>query len=397
MYGRNRRIHVQTPIDGRIITQRRCYSTLTTPKTVPTTDESDRQRCCTMRSSYIQNQTTTQLLWISSILLTIHLIHRTRYQISDVTLVNAFISPTVLIPFRVYNSLNDKKVEKLYSVTAENADMEFRQKRNTNQNNQNDSTSYINSWREVPGGYVPQLLTNNNVKKETNSIAKQQFIASTMSSQHTPSPLPPTTVPSSSSSTKSSSTGTSPMKKNTTPTTMRIRQLSTLQDYKHYVVDDLDENYCITITVVRFYAPWCRACQAIQQRYYRLAQQYEQLQLKQQQQSSSQQSVSSSSLVPIQVRFMECPVTKDNAVLHQGLGVPSLPYGHIYHSKVGLVEEMKLNKNVFTTFENTLASYVNGYCTVTYLDDDDDDIGKDSRLTETTLSSMTKDIPSTFD
>lgn len=67
---------------------------------------------------------------------------------------------------------------------------------------------------------------------------------------------------------------------------------------------------------------------------------------------------------------MECPVTKDNAILHQGLGVPSLPYGHIYHSQVGLVEEMKLNKNVFTNFESILASYVNGYCTVTYSDDD---------------------------
>jgi hypothetical protein len=54
--------------------------------------------------------------------------------------------------------------------------------------------------------------------------------------------------------------------------------------------------------------------------------------------------------------------------LHQGLGVPSLPYGHIYHSAVGLVEELKLNKNVFNTFEEILATYVRGSCVVTYTD-----------------------------
>ena len=87
--------------------------------------------------------------------------------------------------------------------------------------------------------------------------------------------------------------------------------------------------------------------------------------------SSSSRS-SSSSYSDVVVRFMECPVTKDNAILHQGLGVPSLPYGHIYHSKAGLVEEMKLNKNVFTNFESTLASYANGYCTISYGDEKDD-------------------------
>ena len=63
---------------------------------------------------------------------------------------------------------------------------------------------------------------------------------------------------------------------------------------------------------------------------------------------------------------------KDNAVLHQGLGVPSLPFGHIYHPTAGLVEEVKINKQVFTTFERVLETYVKGYCDVTYQEDGDD-------------------------
>ena len=74
------------------------------------------------------------------------------------------------------------------------------------------------------------------------------------------------------------------------------------------------------------------------------------------------------------VQFVECPVTKENAVLHQGLGVPSLPYGHIYHPTAGLVEEVKINKNVFATFECMLESYVRGSCPVQYLTDDDDNV-----------------------
>ena len=38
--------------------------------------------------------------------------------------------------------------------------------------------------------------------------------------------------------------------------------------------------------------------------------------------------------------FVDVPVTPANANLHQGLGVPSLPYGHIYQPGLGLVEEL---------------------------------------------------------
>jgi thiol-disulfide isomerase/thioredoxin len=304
---------------------------------------------------------------------------------------------------------------KLLSTTAGNAEMEYRQRSNSrndnnsnNNNNNNGNTDnpdiFANSWKEVPGGFVPQFGSKSSTKIDTHGVESTKFTDLTSPNQQ------PSSRESQSSATTSSSTTSpapSPMKKNTTPTTMRIRQLSNIKDYKHYVVDDVDPNK-VTITVVRFYAPWCRACQAIQQRYYRLAQQYEQrMQLllptppphektsSVSSSSSSSRSFPSSSTSDVVVRFMECPVTKDNAILHQGLGVPSLPYGHIYHSKVGLVEEMKLNKNVFTNFESTLASYVNGYCTVTYDDEDDSETTSAGKI-PTNNDSIDPLTPSTF-
>lgn len=277
----------------------------------------------------------------------------------------------------------------MFSTTAGNAEMEYRQRSNSSNggSNMNDSKDesdiFTKSWKEVPGGFVPQFGDNHKLNTQNNNIpvTPSTKTINAVSQNVTPNPPPSTQSPSVSSS-KSSSP--SPMKKNTTPTTMRIRQLSNIKDYKHYVVDDVDPNK-VTITVVRFYAPWCRACQAIQQRYYRLAQQYEQRMQLLPPSPREEETTYSPSPLDVVVRFMECPVTKDNAILHQGLGVPSLPYGHIYHSQVGLVEEMKLNKNVFTNFESILASYVNGYCTVTYNNnDEDDDV---ARLTENNIVS----------
>ena len=283
------------------------------------------------------------------------------------------------------------------STTAGNAEMEYRQRSNpsndsnnsnsiNNNGNKDETDIYVDSWKAVPGGFVPRfgnLIQKSNTPTQS---TQERNAASHHSSQHQSSLNQSL---SGSSGTSSSPSGTSsPMKKNTTPTTMRIRQLSNIKDYKHYVVDDVDPHQT-TITVVRFYAPWCRACQAIQQRYYRLAQQYEQRRPLEESTAPSVQN-SRSSPSNVVVRFMECPVTKDNAILHQGLGVPSLPYGHIYHSQVGLVEEMKLNKNVFTNFESILASYVNGYCTVT-----DDDI-RDDENDDADAIPNNRSTPSTF-
>ena len=68
------------------------------------------------------------------------------------------------------------------------------------------------------------------------------------------------------------------------------------------------------------------------------------------------------------VVFVDVPVTEKNAALHQGLGVPSLPFGHLYHPQSGLVEEMKLTRNHIAEFEGKLDGYLQGYCDQTSKD-----------------------------
>lgn len=55
-------------------------------------------------------------------------------------------------------------------------------------------------------------------------------------------------------------------------------------------------------------------------------------------------------------------LTKDTAYLQEGLGVPSVPYVHLYHPEGGLVEERKLSKGYYKEFGEVLDSYVTGSC-----------------------------------
>ncbi len=119
----------------------------------------------------------------------------------------------------------------------------------------------------------------------------------------------------------------------TSSSSQRIMTVNNLLDYKRHVVDETDRLVC-----VRFYAPWCRACKAVAPLFARLATQFP------------------------TVKFVEVPLTKDNAFMLQGLGVPSLPYGHIYHPEAGLVEERKMNKKVFGKLAYILSTYVHGEC-----------------------------------
>ena len=114
-----------------------------------------------------------------------------------------------------------------------------------------------------------------------------------------------------------------------------VAQVTTIDEYKRVVVDEQDLLVC-----VRFYAPWCKACRAVQARFRKLAKEYP------------------------TVKFVECPLTKSNAFLHEGLGVPSLPYGHIYHPSAGLVEERRIGRHVFDEFQQVLQTHVQGYCDI---------------------------------
>ena len=140
-------------------------------------------------------------------------------------------------------------------------------------------------------------------------------------------------------------TSTAPSVPIQTKEPLKIWTVDDIQGYKEVVADESDK-----IVVVRFYAPWCRACRAIQSAYRSLPKHYD----------------------PDQIKFVEVPVTKDNTYLHRGLGVPSLPYGHIYHPTGGLVEEMKISKRHFGNFQHILGEYVDGQCQVEYGDEDGD-------------------------
>lgn len=114
-----------------------------------------------------------------------------------------------------------------------------------------------------------------------------------------------------------------------------VQRIETIQDYKSVVVDESER-----ISVVRFYAPWCKTCKAAEAHFYKLA----------------------ADFVENGVQFVEVPVTKANAYLHEGLGVPSLPWVHIYHPDAGLCEERTMSKKHFDKVRKCLECYVLGCC-----------------------------------
>lgn len=113
-----------------------------------------------------------------------------------------------------------------------------------------------------------------------------------------------------------------------------VQRVTGLQDYKR-AVSDTDK-----LTVVRFYADYCRACRAMTPAFYRLARTRD----------------------PETTQWAEVPVTPESAAIHKGLGVSSTPYGHIYHPQAGLVEELRLRKEYLGDFARILESYESGEC-----------------------------------
>lgn len=111
--------------------------------------------------------------------------------------------------------------------------------------------------------------------------------------------------------------------------------VNTLAEYKTAVGDE-----SARLVAVRFHATYCRACQAVAPHFYKLAK------------------------MNPQMVFVDVPVTETNASLHQGLGVPSLPFAHIYHPQSGLVEEMKLTRKDIPEFRDKLRAYTEGLCDI---------------------------------
>ena len=109
--------------------------------------------------------------------------------------------------------------------------------------------------------------------------------------------------------------------------------VETLEEYRAVVGEEDTKLVC-----VRFYAPWCKACKAVAPLFYHMANKFP------------------------NVVFVDVPVTDKNTNLHQGLGVPSLPFGHMYHPRSGLVEELRMTRKCIPSFATKLQSYVTGSC-----------------------------------
>ena len=120
-----------------------------------------------------------------------------------------------------------------------------------------------------------------------------------------------------------------------------VQRVESIQEYKDIVINESNQ-----ITVVRFFASYCKSCQASAPLFYKLAYDY----------------ATHSSSLARNVKFVEVPLTKQTKLLHEALGIPSLPYSHIYHPEAGLCEERAVSKKHIAEVEGILRCYVFGEC-----------------------------------
>jgi len=125
-----------------------------------------------------------------------------------------------------------------------------------------------------------------------------------------------------------------------------ILKVETLENYKAVVADEHEH-----MVVVKFYADYCRSCKAIAPLFKKMANQLDATDHK--------------------VKFVEVPLTPKTGPWMSALGVKSIPFGHIYHPKVGLVEEQSINRKKFKNFDDRLSSYIKGYCDLSDGPDED--------------------------
>lgn len=120
--------------------------------------------------------------------------------------------------------------------------------------------------------------------------------------------------------------------------TSSIQEVRTLKDYKRVVIDETAEDQ---VVVVWFYSPWCRSCKGVSKGVEALSREYKD-----------------------SIKFVQVPVLPENTSLHQGLGVKSVPFVHVYHPTEGLVEERKLTRKYLPGFHKLLQDYQEGECSL---------------------------------
>jgi thiol-disulfide isomerase/thioredoxin len=84
--------------------------------------------------------------------------------------------------------------------------------------------------------------------------------------------------------------------------------------------------------VVRYYAPWCKACKKSEPLFLKLAQDHP------------------------GVKFIQVPILSSNSELVARMGVTIIPWGQIYRPQLGLVQEFKINSKNFAEFRSVVAA-----------------------------------------
>lgn len=116
-----------------------------------------------------------------------------------------------------------------------------------------------------------------------------------------------------------------------------VLKANTLQEYKKVVADENER-----LVMVRFYSPWCKACKAMTPMWRRIAARYHR----------------------DNVKFVDVAATSENSNLIDGLGVPAVPFCHIYHPDAGLVEESRFTKKHVREVAKTLHTYIHKKCDI---------------------------------
>lgn len=114
-----------------------------------------------------------------------------------------------------------------------------------------------------------------------------------------------------------------------------MHTLVSLDEYNNMIEENKGK-----LVVVRFFSHYCKSCQAVSAMYNRLARRNP------------------------SVLFLDIPITKDNRNVAEALNITAVPFAHIISPRIGLVEEMRIGKRYWEDFEDTVYSYIDGYCKV---------------------------------
>jgi len=183
-----------------------------------------------------------------------------------------------------------------------------------------------------------------------NSFQSYSYVSS--SGQHLASSIKSTTLLPSSTANEPSSfrrrmldrfqkTARPNIKKQGRPSFHLVQEVTSLEEFKEVVEKHSPEQ----LVVVWFYAPWCRACKATARGVFALSKNFHP-----------------------SVKFVQVPVTPQNTNLHQGLGVPCVPFGQVYHPTVGLVEERKFSRRYLPGWNRLLQDYRQEECSLVSID-----------------------------